>query len=133
MIKEIIEQDVEELLEHFKRLQDKYDQDFFFIGTFGIVGDEEEGKTPVNNSTYVYGQGRYIHSAIHRLLDTESGALTITNAFNCHCKNLLPKHGPFTELRDKILSETQKEMVERAREQEAGNDVSLYLKTLGMC
>lgn len=132
MIKEVIEQDVEEFLEHLKRLQDKYDQDFFFVGAFGIVGDEEGDKTPVNNSTYVYGQGQHLHSALHHLLDTEAGAMIVTDAFNCHCRNLLPKHEPLTELRDKILKVTQKEMVERAREQEAGNDVSRYLKTLGM-
>lgn len=132
MIKSITEQDVEELHEHLIQLGDKYGHDFFFIGAFGIIADEEEGENPVSNGVDVYGEMQYLHNAVHRLLDTEVGAEIITDAFICHCKNLLHSNSAFSELRDKILKATKSEIIKRAQRQQAESDVSDYLDSLGL-
>ena len=45
MIEAIVKQDLDQLQDNVKSLAEKYGQDFYFIGGFGIKSDEVEGKS----------------------------------------------------------------------------------------
>lgn len=132
MIEAIVKQDLDQLQDSIKSLAEKYGQDFYFIGSFGIKSDEVEDKSPMLSTTNIVGNGQDLTYGIHTILNSEAGVEVLMNGLICHCNIEIPmKNKVENDLRTIYLDILKKKLIENIKHADIDSLVNDFLKNKG--
>lgn len=132
MIEAIVKQDLDQLQDSIKSLAEKYGQDFYFIGSFGIKSDEVGDKSPMHSSVNVVGTTEELVYGVHNILNSEVGAQMLMDGLICHCNIEIPMSNKVeNDLRTVYLSILKKRLVENTKSPDVDSLVDDFLKNKG--
>lgn len=132
MIEAIVKQDLDQLQDSIKSLAEKYGQDFYFIGGFGIKSDEVEDKSPMHSLINIVGDGQDLTYGIHTILSSEAGVEVLMDGLICHCNIEIPMNNKVeNDLRTVYLSILKKRLVENTKSPDVDSLVDDFLKKEG--
>lgn len=132
MIESVVRQDLDELQDSIKLLAEKYGQDFYFIGSFGIKSDEVEDKSPMHSSVNVVGTTEELVYGVHNILNSEVGAQMLMDGLICHCNIEIPMSNKGeNDLRTIYLSILKNMLVENIKHADIDSLVNDFLKNKG--
>lgn len=132
MIEAIVQQDLDQLQDSIKLLAEKYGQDFYFIGSFGIKSDEVEDKSPMHSSINIVGTTEELVYGVHNILNSEVGAQMLMDGLICHCNIEIPMSNKGeNDLRTVYLSILKKRLVEKIKQADIDSLVNDFLKKKG--
>lgn len=132
MIEAIVKQDLDQLQDNVKSLAEKYGQDFYFIGGFGIKSDEVEGKSPMNSVVNIIGDHEDLVYGVHTVLNSEAGVKMLMDGLICHCNMEIPiSNKAENDLRTIYLSILKKKLIENTKSPDIDSLVDDFLKKEG--
>lgn len=132
MIEAVVKQDLDQLQDSIKLLAEKYGQDFYFIGGFGIKSDEVEDKSPMHSSVNIVGTDQDLTYGIHTILSSEAGIEMLMDGLICHCNIEIPmKNKVENDLRTVYLSILKKRLTENIKRADIDSLVDDFLKKEG--
>jgi hypothetical protein len=132
MIEAVVKQDLDQLQDNVKFLAEKYGQDFYFIGSFGIKSDEVEGKSPMNSLINIIGDSKDLLYGVHTILSSEVGVKMLIDGLICHCNIEIPiSNKAESDLRTIYLSILKKRLVENTKLPDVDSLVDDFLKKEG--
>ena len=132
MIEAIVKQDLDQLQDSIKSLAEKYGQDFYFMGSFGIKSDEVGDKSPMYSTINIVGNGQDLTYGIHTILNSEAGVEVLMNGLICHCNMEIPMSNKGeNDLRTIYLSILKNMLVENIKHADIDSLVNDFLKNKG--
>lgn len=132
MIEAVIKQDLESINDLLRTLAEKYDQDFYFVGGYGIKGDKSQDDLPIYSNVSIIGVKTDICFGLHNLLNSELGAAVVLDALICHCNMEIPAKSKVQGLaRELFLSEIKSELINKIKSKDADKAVQELLKNSG--
>lgn len=132
MIESVVKQDLDQLQDSIKSLAEKYGQDFYFIGGFGIKSDEVGDKSPMHSLIDIVGTDQDLAYGVHTILKSEIGAGVLMDGLICHCNIEIPMNNKVeNDLRTIYLDILKKKLIENTKSPDIDSLVDDFLKKEG--